>query len=76
MWKNFELIGIMLMIVGLSLFLLAKFSEKFPFLGRLPGDIHYSKDNFHFYFPIVSSIVLSIVLSLVLTVLVNLFWKK
>ena len=34
-------------------------------LGRLPGDIHYSRGNFTFYFPIVTSILLSLLLSLI-----------
>jgi Protein of unknown function (DUF2905) len=36
-------------------------------LGRLPGDINYSRDNFSFHFPIVTCLVLSVVLTL-------LFW--
>jgi len=35
-------------------------------LGRLPGDIHYSKGNFSFYFPIVTCIVVSLVLTFIL----------
>ncbi|HEU6447424.1 MAG TPA: DUF2905 domain-containing protein [Verrucomicrobiae bacterium] len=35
-------------------------------LGRLPGDIHYSKDNFSFHFPIVTCLLISIILSLIL----------
>ena len=35
-------------------------------LGRLPGDIHYSRGNFTVYFPIVTCILLSLVLSLLL----------
>lgn len=35
-------------------------------LGRLPGDIHYSRDNFSFHFPVVTCILLSLLLSLVL----------
>lgn len=35
-------------------------------LGRLPGDIHYSRGNFGFYFPVVTCVVLSIVLTLLL----------
>ncbi len=35
-------------------------------LGRLPGDIHYSKGNFSFHFPIVTCILLSLLLTLVL----------
>jgi len=32
-------------------------------LGRLPGDIVIERDNFRFYFPIVTSIVVSVVLT-------------
>jgi len=35
-------------------------------LGRLPGDIHYTRDNFSFHFPIVTCLLLSLLLSLVL----------
>jgi hypothetical protein len=35
-------------------------------LGRLPGDIHYSRGNFTFYFPIVTSLILSAILTLLL----------
>jgi membrane protein implicated in regulation of membrane protease activity len=35
-------------------------------LGRLPGDIHYSRPNFSFHFPIVTCLLLSLVLSLIL----------
>jgi hypothetical protein len=35
-------------------------------LGRLPGDIHYSRGNFTFYFPIVTSLLLSVILTLLL----------
>lgn len=37
--------------------------------GRLPGDISYSKGNFSFYFPIVTSLVVSAVLTIILWVL-------
>jgi uncharacterized membrane protein YidH (DUF202 family) len=35
-------------------------------LGRLPGDIHYTRGHFSFYFPIVTCIVFSILLTLML----------
>jgi uncharacterized protein YybS (DUF2232 family) len=35
-------------------------------LGRLPGDVHYSRGNFTVYFPIVTCILLSLVLSVIL----------
>jgi uncharacterized protein YybS (DUF2232 family) len=34
-------------------------------LGRLPGDIHYTRDNFSFHFPIVTCLLLSLILSLI-----------
>ncbi|HEV2392651.1 MAG TPA: DUF2905 domain-containing protein [Verrucomicrobiae bacterium] len=35
-------------------------------LGRLPGDINYTKGNFTFYFPIVTCILVSLFLTLIL----------
>jgi hypothetical protein len=35
-------------------------------LGRLPGDLHYSKGDFHFYFPLVTCLILSALLTLIL----------
>ena len=35
-------------------------------VGRLPGDIHYSRGHFSFYFPIVTCLLLSVFLSLLL----------
>lgn len=35
-------------------------------LGRLPGDIVVQRENFSFYFPLMTSLVISVVLSLVL----------
>ena len=34
-------------------------------LGRLPGDIHYTKNNFSFHFPIVTCLLLSALASLI-----------
>lgn len=54
-------IGIIIVIIGV-IFLMA---PKMPFLGKLPGDIYYKKDNFTFYFPLTTSIIVSIILSLI-----------
>jgi hypothetical protein len=35
-------------------------------LGRLPGDINYSKDNFSFHFPIITCLIASAILTLLL----------
>jgi hypothetical protein len=38
-------------------------------LGRLPGDIHYTRGNVSFHFPIVTCAVVSVVLSLIFWIL-------
>jgi uncharacterized protein YybS (DUF2232 family) len=38
-------------------------------LGRLPGDIHYTRGNFSFHFPIVTCLLASIILTVVLWLL-------
>ena len=35
-------------------------------LGKLPGDINYSRDNFSFHFPLVTCLVISVVLTLIM----------
>lgn len=63
--KILVVIGIILIIIGLSFILI----PKIPFLGKLPGDIFFKKGNFTFYFPIVSSIIISIILTIILNII-------
>ena len=35
-------------------------------LGRLPGDIHYSRGHFAFYFPVVTCLLISAILTVLL----------
>ena len=35
-------------------------------LGRLPGDIQYTRGNFSFYFPVVTCLLVSLILTLIL----------
>ncbi|MFN3994970.1 MAG: DUF2905 domain-containing protein [bacterium] len=63
--KILEITGIFLIILGIVIFVIGRF---WGVLGKLPGDVYYSKDNFTFIFPITTSIVISIVL----TILINL----
>ena len=57
--KVFILVGGILLVLGVALV----FSERIPFLGKLPGDIHIKKDNFEVYIPLATSILLSLVIS-------------
>jgi hypothetical protein len=36
-----------------------------PWLGRLPGDIRIERENFRFYFPLVTCLILSVALSII-----------
>ena len=60
--KMLMLAGLVLFAVGLMLW--SGFGR--GWLGRLPGDIHYQRGNFGFYFPVVTCILLSIVLTIIL----------
>lgn len=54
--------GIFILVLGILFF----FVDKIPFLGKLPGDIYIKKQNFTFYFPIVTLILLSLLISLII----------
>jgi hypothetical protein len=54
--------GLVLAVVGLLLWIGAGKG----WLGKLPGDIQYTRGNFSFYFPVVTCILLSLLLTLIL----------
>lgn len=58
------LVSVGLLIAAVGLLIWSGFGR--GWLGRLPGDIHYSRNNFSFHFPIVTCLLLSLLLSLVL----------
>jgi hypothetical protein len=53
--------GVVLALVGLLLW--SGFGR--GWLGRLPGDIYYSRGNFSFHFPLVTCLLLSLLLTLI-----------
>ena len=57
--KVIFLSGVVLCAVGLLLW--SGFGR--GWFGRLPGDIHYTKGNFSFHFPIVTCLIISLVLT-------------
>ena len=61
-------IGFAVVVIGILIYFL---HDKFHWIDRLPGDIRIEKDNFRFYFPIVTMIVIS----LVITIVINLIKK-
>jgi cell division protein FtsW (lipid II flippase) len=58
--KILLLFGLILAAVGLLLI----WSDKIPWIGRLPGDILIKKKNFTFYFPLATSLLISVILTL------------
>ncbi len=57
--------GIVLIITGILFQVFSKF------LGKLPGDVMYSKSNITVYFPFMTMLIISIIL----TILVNVFLR-
>jgi hypothetical protein len=66
--KYIIFIGIAVIVIGVLIYFL---HDKLHWIGRLPGDIRIERENFRFYFPIVTMIVIS----LVLTIVINLIKK-
>lgn len=69
--KYLIVFGGIILIAGIIL----TFFPKLNFLGKLPGDISIKRENYSFYFPIVTSIVISILLTLIFWI-INYFSKK
>ena len=60
--KMLFILGMVVAVVGLLLWM----GVGKGWLGKLPGDISYTRGNFSFHFPIVTCIIVSIVLTLLL----------
>ena len=69
--KILLILGGIIIVIGLVLV----FSHHIPFLGKLPGDIVVKKDNFSFYFPLVTFLIISIVLTIIINVVLRLIGK-
>jgi hypothetical protein len=67
--KGIVALGVILIVVGGALWLLAKVGVP---LGRLPGDIRIEGERVSCYVPIVTMIILSVVLTIMLNVIVRL----
>ena len=65
--KTLIFFGLIMVLMGLVFTI----GGKLP-IGKLPGDIHVQRGNFHFYFPLATCILLS----LILTVVLNLFLRR
>ncbi len=63
--KLLLLFGIVLVVLGALLML----GGRIPWLGKLPGDLHYKTDHVTVFFPLTTSILLSVVLTVLLWLL-------
>jgi hypothetical protein len=63
--KALVALGLLIALAGVVLMLVGRV----PWLGRLPGDIHFQRGNFSFYFPLATSLLLSVVLTLLLYIM-------
>lgn len=68
--KYILIAGIVIVSIGILVYF---FHDYLRWIGRLPGDIRIERDNFHFYFPLVSMILLSIFLTLIITIFKKFF---
>jgi len=60
--KNLMIFGLLIAAVGALLWSgIGK-----GWLGRLPGDIQYTKGNFSFYFPLITCILVSLIFTFIL----------
>jgi uncharacterized membrane protein len=56
-------IGVLIIFIGVIVYF---FYDKLKWIGRLPGDIRIEKENFRFYFPIVTMILFSLLGTLII----------
>lgn len=61
MGKLLIIFGLIIVVVRVIVY----FSDRFPSIGKLPGDIVVKRENFTFYFPLATSILLSVIVSLI-----------
>jgi Protein of unknown function (DUF2905) len=63
-------IGAIIILVGIIIYF---FHDKLNWIGRLPGDIRIEKENFRFYFPIVTMILFSLLGTIIIWLIRKLF---
>lgn len=61
--KYIIIAGLCIVAVGVVIYF---FHSYFKWLGKLPGDIRVEKENFKFYFPVVTMIIISIAATIII----------
>ena len=65
MGKLLVVVGVAIVVIGVMMWT----GVGRGWLGRLPGDVHYSGGNFSFHFPIVTCLLFGIVLTVIMWLL-------
>ena len=61
--KYIVIIGIGIILIGILIYF---FHDRLHWIGRLPGDIRVERENFRFYFPVVTMILISVIVSAII----------
>lgn len=64
--KYIILAGALVVILGVAIYF---FHDYFKWIGRLPGDIRIEKENYRFYFPLVSMILISVIATIIINII-------
>lgn len=64
--KYFIIGGICIVIAGVIIYF---FHDYLKWFGKLPGDVRIEKENYKFYFPLVSMIIISIAVTVIINVI-------
>jgi len=64
------IIGLVITLSGVLILVAVRY---FPWLGNLPGDILYERENVKIYFPLVTMLLISLLGSVLLNILLRIF---
>ena len=70
--KGLAILGVMLLVIGGALMLLEKWGDSesgLGWLGRLPGDFVFKRENVTIYIPLATSVLLSVIGSLLMYIM-------
>lgn len=62
--------GVLLLFAGALVYF---FHDRLNWIGRLPGDIRIEKENFRFYFPVVTMILVSVLVTVIINIIRRFF---
>ena len=62
--------GAIIVLLGVIIYF---FHDKMHWIGRLPGDIRIEKENFKFYFPVMTMIIFSLAITIIIQIIRRFF---